>query len=292
MTDRDLLIAYQQSSGERSKDLFGQLVAHHINLVYSVAHRHVKESHAAQDVAQEVFLTFFRKAAAIDPQTPLAAWLYITTRLLSLQTLRAAERRQRLEREVAMSQDASASPDIAWPLIAEEVDAAVAQLAPPQRDVLILRYFAGKSHQEVASDLAISPDAATKRPAGVGIASSPAHSARVWRPRGGPRCCIGSHAAQAAPEALAASITQATFCSSASVATVLKGTLMASAKVKTAMAVIAALVLLLFPAILITIHLASRPSASPTMPGPAVPIAVIPAAAQESASSGRYIDAI
>ena len=61
MTDRELLIAYQQSSGERSKDLFGQLVARDINLVYSVAHRHVKESHAAQMSRRKGFSRFSAK---------------------------------------------------------------------------------------------------------------------------------------------------------------------------------------------------------------------------------------
>ncbi len=54
MTDRELLSAYQR---EQTTESFARLVAAHVDLVYSVARRHVGNAHGAEDVTQAVFLT-------------------------------------------------------------------------------------------------------------------------------------------------------------------------------------------------------------------------------------------
>jgi len=160
MTDQELLLAYQQS---HDKARFAEIVQRFVNLVYSVARRHVKDPHLAQDVTQEVFLAFYRAAPKLSSATPLAGWFFTTTRQISLQALRSAARRNRREHEVAMPEHAAAPDNSNWSLIANDLDAAVATLSPQERDVLVLRYFAGKSHKEIADDLAISADAASKR---------------------------------------------------------------------------------------------------------------------------------
>jgi hypothetical protein len=60
MDDEQLLHAYAR---ERSEPAFGELVARHIDFVYSTALPVVNgDSHLAQDVAQTVFIDLARKA--------------------------------------------------------------------------------------------------------------------------------------------------------------------------------------------------------------------------------------
>ena len=63
MDDEQLLGAYAR---ERSESAFGELVARHIDFVYSTALRVVNgDSHLAQDVAQTVFIDLARKAGSL-----------------------------------------------------------------------------------------------------------------------------------------------------------------------------------------------------------------------------------
>jgi DNA-directed RNA polymerase specialized sigma24 family protein len=70
MDDEQLLGAY---AGERSESAFGELVARHIDFVYSTALRVVNgDSHLAQDVSQTVFIDLARKAASLPGDVALA----------------------------------------------------------------------------------------------------------------------------------------------------------------------------------------------------------------------------
>ncbi len=78
-------------------------VQRHINLVYSVARRHVADSHLAEEITQSVFIILARKAESLGPQI-LPAWLTRRTApdTLSADALKFKRRRQRREQEVFM----------------------------------------------------------------------------------------------------------------------------------------------------------------------------------------------
>jgi RNA polymerase sigma factor (sigma-70 family) len=273
MTEYDLLIAYQHS---RSHELFSQIVQRYIDMVYSIAHRLTGDPHLAQDISQEVFLTFLRKARSLNPRTPIEGWFFVTTRWVSMRMLRARARRRRHESEVAMSHDASISPDVAWSLIARDVDAAVARLPPDQRDLIVLRYFAGKSHQEIASTLSISTEAASKRIQRAVDSLRQFLSTRgTVLPAESFSAALVLAKATAAPPTLGAAIAHS--AASIATSTFLKGALMASLKAKIAASVVAAAVLI--PATVMVIKLAAQgsPSAPATVAAPTSP----PAAAAD-----------
>ena len=74
INDKQLLQQYAQ---ERSESAFGELVARHIDFVYSTALRVVNgDSHLAQDVAQTVFIDLARKAGSLPDDVALPGWLH------------------------------------------------------------------------------------------------------------------------------------------------------------------------------------------------------------------------
>ncbi len=52
---------------------------------------------------------------------------------------------------------------IDWPEVSAALDEAVNRLPEAERQAIILRFFQGKTHAEVAADLGVSPEAASKR---------------------------------------------------------------------------------------------------------------------------------
>src|SRR5579862_9562227 len=97
--DEELLAHYAK---DRSEAAFGELVARHVNLVYSVALRRTGgDAHLAQDVAQEVFTDLARKAPFLPKNIVLAGWLHRATRYAAAGATRTIRRRRRREEEAA-----------------------------------------------------------------------------------------------------------------------------------------------------------------------------------------------
>ena len=72
MDDEQLLLQYAR---ERSEAAFEELVARHIDFVYSTALRVVSgDSHLAQDVAQTVFIDLAREPGSLSDDVSLPGW--------------------------------------------------------------------------------------------------------------------------------------------------------------------------------------------------------------------------
>jgi RNA polymerase sigma factor (sigma-70 family) len=205
LTDQQLLRNYAESKSDAA---FSELVRRHVDLVYSAALRMVRDSHAAKDVTQEVFVALAKNARQLSSHPVLAGWLHQTTRNLAANAVRASARRGIREQEAAtMSEILASQADADWELIAPQLDDALSELSKDERDAILLRYFQRKSAQEMAETLGISAEAAQKRLnravekmrdlfAKRGVAVGAAGLAGV----------VAANAVQAAPAGLAASI--------------------------------------------------------------------------------------
>ena len=160
MDDHQLLAKYAR---EGSQEAFAELLARHLNLVYSAALRQVRAVQLAEDVSQMVFANLARKAASIPRKAVLAGWLHRDTRFTALDLLRAETRRQAREQEaVAMNISGhETSPD--WEQLRPFLDEALDQLEPAERDALLLRFFEQQSLKQIGATLGSGEEAARKR---------------------------------------------------------------------------------------------------------------------------------
>src|SRR5450759_961206 len=238
--DLTLLQAYARQNSEAA---FAALVTRHVNLVYSVARRSVRDPHLAEEITQAVFIILARKAESLGPQTILPGWLCRTARYAGANALTIQRRRQRREHEAHMQSilnEPEPMPDETWNQIAPLLDDAMEQLGQKDHDALVLRFFEGRNFKEVGAALGASEDAAkmrvnraleklrkffTKR----GVSSTAAIIAGT----------ISANSVQAAPVALAKSVTAVAIAkgaaASGSTLTLIKGALkiMAWTKAKT-----------------------------------------------------------
>jgi len=192
-----------------SESAFQTLVERHLGLVWSVAQRQVQDAALAEEIAQAVFVLLARKARHLSRRTVLGGWLFQTTRFVAARALRSRQRRQQREQEAVVMHDIT-QPDPHWDRIAPELDEAMEGLGRSDRQAILLRYYEGCSHREVAAALGVSEEAAKKRVQ---------RGLEKLRDRLGPgagtvsAATLGSlmtvHAVSAAPGGLAASVSAA-----------------------------------------------------------------------------------
>src|SRR5262245_31829573 len=140
----DDMALVQEYARTNSEQAFGALVSRHVNLVYSVALRQVRDPHLAEEITQNVFIVLSRKAKSLSPKAILSGWLCRTARYISADTLKTQRRRQSREQESHMQSSSSESDSAAWNQIAPMLDEALNCLEESEHDAVVLRFFDGK----------------------------------------------------------------------------------------------------------------------------------------------------
>jgi len=152
-TVQEHLTQFAQSANEAA---FREVVAEYYAPILAAAERRTGDRELAQEVAQGVFTLLARKAESVEKHDNLAAWLFTTTRNLSLQGLRGKMRYtrkiealgQELQSEIAPTSDALA-------LLEEGIDS----LREREREIVLARYFDGLSFRKIAENTGKSESA-------------------------------------------------------------------------------------------------------------------------------------
>jgi RNA polymerase sigma-70 factor (ECF subfamily) len=132
---------------------FGELYRRHYTAVAGVAYCVLADRHLAEDAAQDAFVTACRELGRLRNVERFVPWICTTAKRIALRMAQSHRERSALEETpAAATADAEPPP-------CDLVRLAVMDLPDRAREVVVLHYFTGLSHKEIAASLGLSPEA-------------------------------------------------------------------------------------------------------------------------------------
>ncbi len=160
LSDNDLL----NLTVKRDKDALGELYDRYVRSVYSLAYKIIGNRVVAEEIAQEVFISAWQKSDTFNPSLAKAS-----TWLLSIAHHKSIDHKRRLsERTTKVSLNDGYAGH--FPQLWEENDPtahlweqekrmligkALKQIPDNQREVILLAYFEGMTHNDIAGKLSL-----------------------------------------------------------------------------------------------------------------------------------------
>lgn len=126
-------------------------------MLFSMLVRILKDTSAAEEILQDLFLQLWRNPSRFDPSRgSLPAWLLVIGRNRAISRLRSRERREVSEDSEGFSMESIPSPgnieeEAQRSQLAQRLKSAMATLPPEQREAVELAYFEGMSQTEIAA---------------------------------------------------------------------------------------------------------------------------------------------
>lgn len=129
--------------------------------VYGVILRIVRSPEIANDLLQETFWQIWQSAPSYKEQGTPAAWVFRIARNRSMDELRRQKARPKSDESIEPAEAAlaaglhqtSAAAEAELRIDQEKVQAAINQIPADQQACLLLAYFEGLTHKEIASKL-------------------------------------------------------------------------------------------------------------------------------------------
>jgi RNA polymerase sigma-70 factor, ECF subfamily len=119
-------------------------------IVYSVALRVLRDTAAAEDVMQEIFMQVWRSPNGfVATKGSLGGWLAVVARNRAIDMLRRKRPSEEIE-DISMASTFNLAEDSERNLLMERARAAVVLLPPEQRKMLEMAFFDGLTHAEIA----------------------------------------------------------------------------------------------------------------------------------------------
>lgn len=145
-------------------DAMTEIVNRHGNRLFGYLVRLTGSREKAEDAYQEVFIRVIRSASKYKPSARFTAWLYTIARNITIDMARRDKHRVtesldapayqegETSRVETMANDgADPEQNLMVSEMKEALETAIGQLAPEQKEVLLLRERAGLSFKEIAS---------------------------------------------------------------------------------------------------------------------------------------------
>ena len=151
----DLELIHRSQAGDT--EAFGELVTKYRAKVFTMIYSIVGNENDAWDLAQEAFLKAWRSIHQFEGRSSFYTWLYRITMNLTIDLLRRKARRSEVELDDAIPSFLP-GPGVNYDRaeIREQVNAALAQLTPEHRAVIVLKEIEDLHCHEIAEILNIS----------------------------------------------------------------------------------------------------------------------------------------
>ncbi len=152
---QDLQLTHRSQAGDH--EAFGELITKYRAKIFTKVCSMVRNEHDAWDLAQESFLKAWQSIHRFEGRSSFYTWLYRLTVNLTLYSLRQKDRRQEVELNDAIPSSLPC-PGINYQRteIREHVNAALAQLSPEHRAVVVLKELEDLQYHEIAETLNLS----------------------------------------------------------------------------------------------------------------------------------------
>jgi RNA polymerase sigma-70 factor (ECF subfamily) len=134
-------------------EAFNPLVRKYQRTLFTVARRLVGDHEDALDVTQNVFVRAYEKLDTYDPKRRFFSWIYRIAVNESLNLRRARKSSEPLKDTVAAKGGAADAAEASERRAG--IDAALGRLTMEYREVIVMRYFAELSYEEIGEALGI-----------------------------------------------------------------------------------------------------------------------------------------
>jgi len=133
---------------------FGELYQRHYKAVVGVAYCATSDRHLAEDAAQDAFAVACRDLFRLRQPEKFASWIAGICRKTAQRLAKKQRLRQPLPDDVAAA-DNHTDADENRAIVRQ----AVSRLSGSAKEVIVLYYFSGLSHQQIAATLGVSTQA-------------------------------------------------------------------------------------------------------------------------------------
>src|SRR3989441_3479561 len=185
LSDQELMRLVQAADFSPAAEIYDR----YSSRIYNFAYRFLRNSEAAEDATQEVFVKMLKHANQFHGDAKLSTWLFSITANWCRDYLRKADNKAKEAEDVLVTLPAPAehSPELTLERRENEkrIQKALNALTPEQREAILLSRYQGLSYAEIAQISGCSEGAVKTR---VFRAMETLKKALTAEERGGERC--------------------------------------------------------------------------------------------------------